>query len=180
MINLKSKITKKVLSYFFLNVDSEFYLNEIAKKFEVDRGNLVKKLSEWEREGVLEKNKRGNLSLYKINKKYQYLSELQAIFRKSFGVENELHKALKNIKGLKMAIIFGSYAQQDKLTSESDIDLLLVGSHSFFSVQKKITQLQKMFDREINVVDMNEKEFKEKKNDVFIKNIMNKPHIKIL
>jgi predicted nucleotidyltransferase len=179
MINLKSKITRKVLSYFFLNIDSEFYLNEIAKKFEVDRGNLVKKLSEWEREGILEKNKRGNLSLYKINKKYQYLSELQAIFRKSFGVEKELYKALKNIKGLKTAILFGSYTR-GKLTPESDIDLLLVGSHNFFNVQKKITQLQKIFDREINVVDMDEKEFTEKQSSAFIRDIMNNPYVKIL
>lgn len=46
MLNFRSKITQKVLAYFLLNPQIELYLNEIAAKFDVDRGNLVKKLAE--------------------------------------------------------------------------------------------------------------------------------------
>ena len=44
------------------------YLNEMARKFKLDRGNLVRKLAEWEKEGVLLKNKKGNLSLFPAKK----------------------------------------------------------------------------------------------------------------
>ena len=80
MINFRSKITQKVLSYFLLNPEEEMYMNEMVRKFAVDRGNLVRKLSEWEKEGLLTKTKRGNLSLYTINKRYSLLEEMKKIF----------------------------------------------------------------------------------------------------
>ncbi|MFA4818113.1 MAG: nucleotidyltransferase domain-containing protein [Parcubacteria group bacterium] len=179
MISFNSKIAQKVLAYFLLNYEAEMYLNEMADKFAVNRGNLSRKLTEWEKEGILVKNKKGNLSLYKINKKYPLLREIKKIVQKTFGLEKSLKQALKKMEGIKMAVIFGSYAQ-DKLSSESDIDLLLVGSHNFLEVQKKIAKLQKQFDREINVVDMGEKEFKKKKNSEFIKNILKNKNIQLI
>lgn len=179
MISFKSKITQKVLSYFLLNPKAELYLNEIARKFSVDRGNLVKKLAEWEKEGILKKRNKGNLSLYKINELYPYLKEIKSIFRKSFGLEAELKTILSKIPGIKKALIFGSYAS-DKLDAESDIDLLLVGDHNTLQTQKKITKLQAEIDREINIIDMNEKEFKEKKTSELIKNIFKNKYIEII
>jgi len=47
MINFRSKnFLQKVLSYFLLNSEEEMYVNEMARKFAVDRGNLVRKLTE--------------------------------------------------------------------------------------------------------------------------------------
>jgi len=180
MINFNSKIAQKVLSYFLLNPEEELYMNEMVKKFEVDRGNLVRKLAEWEKEGILEKNKHGNLSLYKINKQYPLLEEMKKIFQKSFGLEEKLRISLGKIKGLKHVYIFGSYAN-DKLEQESDIDILLIGSHDSLGVQKEIIKLEKEFDREINIVDMTEAELLEKKkNNDFVKNIFNNKYIQIL
>ena len=179
MINFKSKITQKVLSYFFLNSEIEMYLNEIARKFTVDRANLSRKLTEWEKAGILLKNKKGNLSLYKINKKYPMLNEMKKIIQKIFGIERELKQSLNKINGLKQAYIFGSYAN-NKLNVESDIDLLLIGSHDFLKTQEKIIKLQNQFDREINIIDMTEKEFNSKKDKSLIKNIFKNKKIKII
>jgi predicted nucleotidyltransferase len=179
MISFSSKITQKVLSYFLLNPDAELYLNEMARKFCVDRPNLSRKLAEWEGEGVLSKRQLGNLSLYKINRKYPLLSELKSTVKKSFGLEMELKKMLEKIKGIKEAVIFGSYAQ-DKMEMESDIDILLVGSHNFFETQKVIVSLQKKLDREINVIDMTEKEFVKAKKQELVKNIFSNKYIKII
>jgi len=67
------------------------------------------------------------------------------------------------------------------LEPESDIDLLLVGSHSALKVQKEIIKLQKEFDREINIIDMTETEFnKKKQKDEFLKNIFNDKYIQII
>lgn len=180
MLNFNSKITQKVLSYFLLNPEEELYMNEMVRKFRVDRGNLVKKLSEWEKEGILIKNKRGNLSLYKINERYSLLDEIKKIVQKKFGIEEQLKTSLNKVKGLKMAFIFGSYAK-NTLESESDIDLLLVGSHSALKVQKEMVELQKEFNREINIIDMTELEFREKrqKND-FLKEVFNNKYIQII
>jgi len=47
MINFKSKIAQKALGYFFVNPQAELYLNEMVREFDIDRGNLVKKLAEF-------------------------------------------------------------------------------------------------------------------------------------
>ena len=180
MINFRSKISQKVLSYFLLNSEEEMYVNEMTRKFAVNRGNLVRKLAEWEKEGILTKTERGNLSLYKINKKYSLLEEMKKIAQKKFGLEEQLRKSFIKVKGLKMAFIFGSYAK-DKLESESDIDLLLVGSHSALKVQKEIIKLQEEFDRDINTLDMTEIEFKEKRQkNKFLKDVFNDKYIQII
>lgn len=179
MINFKAKITQAVLGYFFVNPQAEMYLNEMARKFKVDRGNLARKLAELEKEGILLKNKKGNLSLYTVNRAYPFLRELRRIFLKSFGLENELRRKLKSIKGIKSAIIFGSYAK-DKLSAESDIDLLLVGSHKLLDAQSEIIKLQSRLDREINVIDMTEGEFHRKKNEEFLKNALSGKIIKLI
>ena len=179
MISFRSKITQNVLSYFLLNPESEMYVNEIAKKFSVDRGNLIKKLAEWEKENILLKSKKGNLSIYKVNKKYPFFKELQRIFQKSFGIEYQLKQVFKKIKGIKQAIIFGSYAK-NQLNAESDIDLLLVGSHNFLNTQKEIAKLQKKIDREINIIDFTEQEFNKSRKNALLKNIFNNKFIKII
>jgi len=101
MITFRSKIAQKVLGYFLLNSEAEMYVNEMAKKFAVNRGNLVRKLAEWEKAGILAKRQQGNLSLYRINKHYSLLEEMRRIAQKSFGLEGQLKKHLKKIKGLK-------------------------------------------------------------------------------
>ncbi|MFA6106648.1 MAG: nucleotidyltransferase domain-containing protein [Patescibacteria group bacterium] len=179
MLNFKSKITKEVLGYLLLNPREELYLNEMSRKFGLDRGNLARKLAELEKEGIIVKNKKGNLSLYKINRGYPFLAELKKIFQKSYGLENLLKEKLKKIKGLNMAVIFGSYAN-DRLSAESDIDLLLVGSHKSLDAQAEIAELQKKFGREINIIDMTEKEFGKKKKAELLKNILINKHIRLI
>jgi len=180
MISLRSEIAQKVLAYFLLNPEEQLYINEIANKFKVDAGNLFRKLSEWEKEGLLIKNKKGNLSLYKINKDYYLLPEIQRIVQKSFGIEKRLKDIFIGEKGIKQAVIFGSYAK-NKMEPESDIDVLLIGSHDSLDIQKKLHELEKDVGREVNVIDMTEGEFeKKKKENEFIKNIFNEKYIQII
>jgi len=181
MINFRSKITKKVLSYLLLNHDVELYLNEMAVKFSVDPGNLARKLNEWEREGIVQKRKRGNLSLYRANIKHPLYKELRAITEKQFGLEDALCSAFKQVADIKQVYIFGSYAKGG-MGQESDVDVLVIGSHKAVDVQRKMATVQKKFDREINVVDMTEQEFVKRKNsrDPFIKSIFNGKIIKLL
>ncbi len=181
MFNFRSKISQKVLSYLLLNPQAELYLNEIAVKFDVDRGNLVKKLAEWEKEGLLEKRKRGNLSLYRASKRNPLYKELRAIVEKQFGLEDSLRRELKPVRGIQQAYIFGSYAK-GSMGAESDVDVLVVGAHRAVDVQRRVAMVQKKFDREINVVDMTELELKKRKKarDPLISRVFNGPHTKLL
>lgn len=180
MISLRSKITQKVLNYYFLNPKAKKYTNELARLLLLDPKNLDRKLKELEKQGLLKSEFSGKQRYFFLNTKYPLLKEYKKIVLKSFGLEKRLEQLLNKIPAIKQAYLFGSYTK-NKLDVSSDIDLLLVGSHSALQAQKIILPLQKEIEREINIVDMTEKEFtkKKKNNDPFIKQALSKA-IKII
>lgn len=180
MIKLGSGITIKVLGYFFLNPDKGRYINELAKMLDLDPGNLFRKLKDLEAEGILISSKQGNQRYFGLNKKYPLLREFKRAYESKYGLINRLKEMASNIKGLKEAYIFGSYAE-NSLQQESDIDILLIGNHSSLEAKRIILPLQNEIKREINIVDLTPKEFmsRKKRRDEFLKNIFLHKIIKI-
>jgi len=181
MISMRSKVTRKLLNYFFLNPQECLYVNEISNKLGLDKRNLVKKLKELEMECILKSRNRGNLKLYSINEKYPLYNEYRKIILKTIGVERELKETLQKIKKIKEAYIYGSYAK-NKMDIHSDIDILVIGEQDVLSLQRKINVIQSEIDRAINVVNMGKKEYKDRlqRKDPFIKDIFKQEHIKII
>ena len=181
MFNLSSKIANKILRYYFINPRKKNYVNELARILDVDLGNLSRKLQELENEGILSSEFSGKQKYYFINKKYPLLKETKKAFELKYGLGDLIARGLKKIKGIKEAYIFGSYAKGD-FEAESDIDVLIIGSHPVMEATKALLPIQERIRREINVVDLTEKEFQKKKkdNDEFIRNIFNGKVIKIL
>jgi len=86
MISLRSEITKALLNYFFINPAGRVYVNELSRNLEIDKRNLVRKLKELEKEGILQSESRGNLKLYSINRNYPLYREYRKILLVASGV----------------------------------------------------------------------------------------------
>ncbi len=153
----------------------------MSRKLGLDKRNLVKKLKALEKDGILKSQTRGNLKLYSINESYPLYEEFKKIILKTIGVEDKLRRILKEVDGIINAYIYGSYAK-NKMDIHSDIDLLIIGDHEIRLLQKKLNNLQKEIDREINSVNMDEKEYKKRirAEDPFIFKILKEKHIKII
>ena len=181
MLTLRSKITRAVLNYFLLEDGKELFVNEMARRFSLDSGNLTHKLGALEKEGLLKSRWQGNQRLYSLNHQYPLLKEYKNIILKTVGLESLLKKSLQKIPGITRALIFGSYAS-DKMDLNSDIDLLVVGGHDTIALHKAIAGVQKTLDREINVISMGQKEYESKKNKkgVFFGSVGTGKYISIL
>lgn len=181
MISMKSKITKALLNYFFLNPEENLFVNEISRKLDLDKRNLVKKLKALEEEGILGSEIRGNQKIYSINHSYPLYEEYRKIVFKTIGVENKLRSLTEKVNGIEKVYLFGSYAK-DSMETHSDIDLLVVGDHKIMTLQKEISKLQKEIGREINVVNMDNKEFEKRKKekDPFIETVFKEKNIKVI
>lgn len=180
MISLRSSLTRKILNYFFINPHESLYVNELSRNLHLDKRNLVKKLRELETEGILKSEKRGNLKLYTINKRYPLFDEYKKIILKTVGFEEQLRNILKHIDGITGSYIYGSYAQ-NKMETHSDIDILVIGTHNIIDLHKKILKLQREIGREINIVNMDPQEYKKRigNKDPFITEVMKRTYIKV-
>lgn len=172
MIGLRSKITRELLRFFFLHKEESFYINQLAKTLQLDRGNLIKKLKELEAQGLFQSEFRGHQKYYSLNKKCLFYKEYESIVRKTVGIEKELGTALKKIRSVQKAWIFGSYAS-NQMDTFSDIDLLVVGDHDTIKLYAQLALFQKKYGRTINTVNMSPKEFDKKMvlKDSFLKEI---------
>ena len=178
-MNLSSKITKKLLSYFFLHEDESLYFNEIVRRLGEDKRNLAKKIKEFESVGLLSVETKGPLKIYSVNKDFQFYKEFKKIVLKTVGIEGELKSALLKVRGVKEAFIFGSYAEK-KMDSLSDIDVMVIGEQNTIDLHKALSQVQKAIDREINITSMGRKEFTAKQKDPFISKVMQSKRIVLI
>jgi len=83
MISLRSKITKKLLTLFFLNEKEKFYVNELAKVIKEDPSNIYKKLIILKKEGIILDEFQGKERFFFLNKKYHFIKEYKKIILKS-------------------------------------------------------------------------------------------------
>jgi len=181
MISLRSKITQKILNLLILNDNERFYVNELAKIIKEYPANVHKKLVELEKEGIIADDFQGMERYFYINKNYKFLKEYKNIILKGVGFEKILKEKLKQVKGVESAYIFGSYAK-NKMSDESDIDVLVVGNFKTAELQKVLLEVQKLAGREINSIELlnNEFENKMKEKDELLIDIFSKEHIKII
>jgi len=178
MLDLKkSKLREKLLVYYFSNPEAEHYIRELAQLLEVDHANLSRELDNLENQGIFISHDRGKQKYFKLNKNNPIFKELKSIIFKTIGVEGILRNFFKNLSGVNLALIYGSFAQS-KEDSLSDIDLLIVGDIDLEEISGKIDDLEKKLQREINVIIYSPKEFlRKKKTDAFLKGILEKKYI---
>ena len=181
MVSLRSKVAIKLLDHYFLNPDSQHYINELARILRLDPKNTETKLKELEGNGLFRSEFRGKERFFFLAKGNPVLKHYRQIFLKTYGIEKRLKDAMGCVKGLKEAYIYGSYAA-DKMCSSSDIDILAVGSHSVLELQRTIVKLQHDTGREFNVMNLSPKEFaaKKKKKGHFINNAFKAKIIKLV
>ncbi|MFH0887462.1 MAG: nucleotidyltransferase domain-containing protein [bacterium] len=181
MISFNSKIAIKLLDYYFLNPGIRRYINELARLLEVDPKNLDRKLKELEATGLLQSETRGKERYFFLNRKFPLLKQYRQIFLKTHGLDKKIKEILSSIAGVAEAYIYGSYASS-KMDSSSDLDLLVVGSHSPLELQRPIAALQKAIGREINVLNLSQKELSAKRRakDSFISNIFKGKVIRLI
>jgi len=181
MFELRSKIEQAVIGYFLLNQEQERYVHELAALLGTDPSNTHKKLLALEKQGFLDSKTQGKVKFFHLDKQYPLLPELKKTFNSRYGLAEQLKKELLQVPGIEQAYIFGSFAQ-NKMDKDSDIDLLIIGTHSIMQAQKRISPIQNKIGREINVIDMSPDEFKQRKrrDDAFILNVLSKKNIKLV
>jgi predicted nucleotidyltransferase len=173
-------ITNKILSLYLNNYLSQFHVREMAKLMKKSHVTLLPHLKELEKINVLKFKIEGKNKIYFLNtdnsKTKEYLSIAEKIkalklLEKEIFI-NKLYTELQNLSG--SLIIFGSYANNTQ-NKESDIDILYIGNLSE-NQEKTIKNFEKLYNKHIHLVKMDEKTFVKSLNSELIQEII-KNHV---
>lgn len=166
-----------ILTLFITNPSREYHLHEIGRIMGKKPGLFQKSLNALEKEGILKSRIRGNQRLVSLNEQYPLLKEVTKIIQKTVGVEALLKEIIGKEPGIESAFIFGSYAK-DKMRSNSDIDLILVGKREAEDIiLEAFEKVERQIQREINSKFYSAKEYAKKKKgrDSFLDEVLNGP-----
>jgi len=148
-MNLFTKNRAELLSLFFTNPDKFFYMQEIGRILNKKPGVFQRTLNNMTSEGILVSEYRANSRYFTVNKNNPIYKELKSIIFKTIGISGSIKQALEELKNLKLAFIYGSYAKNQE-NYLSDIDIIIIGNPDEEILINKLDSLEKKLQREIN------------------------------
>jgi predicted nucleotidyltransferase len=170
---------RKVLALLLMNPHKWVHLRELARLTGASPGTLKKELDVLQSAGLLKSQKMGNQTQFSANADHPVYPELAGLIRKTTGLHDVLATALQPLAGLiEVAFVFGSMARSTE-TSQSDVDVMVIGNASFGEVVNALYDAQTTLAREINPKLMTRAEWlsKQSEQNTFVKELLSKPKL---
>lgn len=159
----KSAIRRDLLALFFTNPSNKYYLRELQRMLGYSAGSIRRELLKFQRDNLFNTQRTGNLLYYSLNTAHPLFAELKSIVSKTVGAEGSLKKALRSVKKINIAFIYGSFAAKRE-NAASDIDVMVIGDPDTSELHEKILGLEQKLKREINPAIYSLKEYKTKRH----------------
>ena len=120
--------------------------------------SLHRELGRLEGAGLITHDLIGRTKLYTAAVDSPLHDPLHDLLRKTLGVEAELRRRLAQVEGVRIAAIFGSWAE-GQTTPGSDIDLLVLGDVDRSRLLATAREVERVAGREIDVTAYRPAEF---------------------
>lgn len=173
---IRSKLRRELLAFYFSNVDRAYYVRELSRHLNVDATNLSRELHRLVHDGIFLMEENGNQKFFKLNRKHPSYADVRRIVSKTVGAGPQIGATLRLVRGIKAAILFGSFARGLDDT-KSDIDVIVIGDAPLTRIISRIAPLERRLRRDINVTVYTPHEFALKKNrDPFLRSVFARPH----
>ncbi|AQQ71542.1 putative nucleotidyltransferase [Limihaloglobus sulfuriphilus] len=179
---LFGKTRQAVLALFFTHPDESYYFRQVVKITGMGNGAIQRELKQLSDVGILNKKTMGRQVFYNANTECPIFEELSGMILKTSGVVDVIRKALAfKAEKINIAFIYGSLAS-GKVSSQSDIDLMVAGSVTFSEVVDLLMDVQAELAREINPSVYSLEEFIRKISEKhhFLTTVLKSPKIFII
>ena len=179
---LSSRIRAEIFRNLFgIAPDSALYMREIERRTGFAIGTVQTELKKLQRLDIISRVRDGNRVYYRANTAHPVYPEIRALVLKTSGLADVIVNALSNETGIRVALLFGSFARQEEKAG-SDVDLMVVGEIGLRKLTGLLMDVPGKIGREINPHVFSEKEFvKRKRNqDHFLKQVLESPKIFII
>lgn len=146
-----SQPEQRLLATVLTRPEEDFGTLELLRQMGNSRGAGSAVLKRWVESGLLTERRVGNQRRLAANPHFLLYPELRRMALKTVGLAQPLAHALAQIADkIQDAFVFGSVAA-GKDTSDSDIDLLVVGEVDLFTVSPLLDPVEQELGRPIHV-----------------------------
>ncbi len=156
---LFGKVRWSLLALMFSQPERRFYLRQLVAITRAGHGAVQRELVNLIQGGLLIQEKEGRQIFYRANPKCPIFGEIKAITVKTAGIAEVLRDCLAPLSGeIEEAFIFGSQAN-GTARSDSDVDLLVVGTVDEMALHKAVTESERKISRPVNYMFLSPEEF---------------------
>jgi len=152
-----SSVRADVLALLLNNPEEKFYVREIATLIRKNPSGVKRELDNLEKMGILISKRVANLKYFQAEQSSPLFSELKSLIAKSLGIPGALKTLLRKL-GVKMAFIYGPYAENENVDT---VNLFIVNTVSL--VIEGIKDVEEKYSKKIDITLMEENEFKNKR-----------------
>lgn len=177
---LSSRTRAEIFKLLFGTKEEELHIREIERRSLLSESTIRQELNKLLKLDLVIDRKDSNRVYYRANKKNPLYPDIHNLVLKSAGLRDVLLDAL-NDRGIKIAFVFGSISE-GRETSESDVDLFVIGSLGMRNVSTLLSGTAGIIGREINTHVMSESEIRKRHNskDHFINNVIKSKKLYII
>jgi DNA-binding transcriptional ArsR family regulator len=179
---LLPKTRQGILAATLVQPEKAWYVSELARRMGVPSSSLQRELQELTEAGILKSHRQGRMVYYQANPDSPLFPDLRGLLLKTAGLVDVLRDALKPLAArITLALVYGSIASGQE-RSESDIDLMVIGSVSPADLALPLRRAREQLGREINPTVYSVAEFNRKRasKDHFLSQVLTSPRLIVL
>ena len=179
---LLPKTRQGILAATLVQPEKAWYVSELARRMGVPSSSLQRELQELTEAGILKSHRQGRMVYYQANVDSPLFPDLRGLLLKTAGLVDVLRDALRPLAArITLAFVYGSIASGQE-RSESDIDLMVIGSVSPADLALPLRRAREQLGREINPTVYSVAEFSRKQasKDPFLSQVLASPRLNVL
>src|SRR6185369_3873138 len=152
------QVRAEVLRLLFADAARELHLRDLTRQTGLGLGTMQDELEKLSKADIVTSRRDGNRRYYRANASHPLFVDLQQLVLKTAGLHDVLADALKGVKGIEVAFVFGSLAAGSGKAA-SDVDLLVIGNAGLRALAPGLRRASEKFGREINPMTMTPAEY---------------------
>jgi uncharacterized protein len=174
-------VRRAVLALLLTNPDEEWHLREIARRTGTALSATQRELLALTGAGIVRRRVESRRSYYRADPDCPIFPDLRQIVLKTVGLADVVKEALRKVKEIQLAFIFGSMARGAD-DAKSDVDVLIVGNASFADIAEALLTAQERLGRPITPTVYTPEEFRERVSERhhFLTRVLSEPRIMLI
>lgn len=171
LFNTKQKV--RILQLFLNKPEEALTLKQIARTLKIPQGTVRRVTQTFIKSAILAKKVRRETikgrerkeRAFSINRDFILYPEVRALFLKAqLLIEGDLVDKLKRLSGIALIIFTGALAGGERETSETYVDVLIVGKVNRDRLRKIIRSFEKQMNIELTYAVMTKSEYEYRKD----------------